>query len=137
MSSTTAGHALYGKLGKLFMEISNIGLLFGVVVAMFVIIGDLAPDCIKVLFRLQTVSWLVCILSVCMSVCLYCMLYTKLYVSVCVHTYVCTVCIPRRMMDWKCPRKVFSDAYVFHVNFMTLCTYKTFNEYCSGLTHFN
>ena len=50
------GLVLFGKLGKFLMEVSNIGLLFGIVVAMFVIIGDLAPECIKVLFGLQAVS---------------------------------------------------------------------------------
>ena len=132
MSSTNAGYALYGKLGKLFMEISNIGLLFGVVVAMFVIIGDLAPDCIKVLFRLETVSLLVCIcLSVFRLVCLYCMC-VYIIVCECLCTY---ICIPKRV-DWKCSKRCI-HWYLFHDNFTTLCTYKSFSEYCTGFIHFN
>ena len=54
-SHTTAQY-LFGSPGKLLMEISNIGVLFGASIGMFVIIGDVAPATMISLFTLDWVS---------------------------------------------------------------------------------
>ena len=55
-SSHTTAQYLFGSPGKLLMEISNIGVLFGASIGMFVIIGDVAPATMISLFALDWVS---------------------------------------------------------------------------------
>ena len=55
-SAHTTAQYLFGSQGKLLMEISNIGVLFGASIGMFVIIGDVAPTTMISLFALDWVS---------------------------------------------------------------------------------
>lgn len=52
----TTAQYLFGPPGKLLMEVSNIGVLFGASIGMFVIIGDVAPATMISLFALEWVS---------------------------------------------------------------------------------
>ncbi|RDD43925.1 putative sodium-coupled neutral amino acid transporter 10 [Trichoplax sp. H2] len=62
-------HHTFGSVGKSLVEVSIIGLLFGTCIAFHVIVGDLSPSIVSVLFGIENTRTLRAIVMVSLAIC--------------------------------------------------------------------